>query len=271
MNEWFENLKPEAKLLWLYFLTCPSSNLLGIFEISLKRCSNDIGLSIEIIEKILKLFEKEKSAFYFSGRVFLPNWLKEQSFNPNMRKRAFEIFNELPDDYKNKINQLGYELTLKQTGNNISNINWLENKQLHDDFKGLPKGSEGLPKGSRIEIEREREIEKEIEKEIERETKNDLFSPVVVKKEQVAVETSYPFEGFWDLYEKKVNRYLSEKKYLKTTEEERKLIFANIPLYKKYQPDPKFRKNPDTYLNNRSWNDEYPKPINTNEENQVLA
>ena len=34
-----------------------------------------------------------------------------------------------------------------------------------------------------------------------------------------------------------------------------------IELYKQSQPDKQFRKNPETFLNNKSWNDEI---INTN-------
>ena len=30
----------------------------------------------------------------------------------------------------------------------------------------------------------------------------------------------------------------------------------HIPKYKQAQPDKKFRKNPETFLNNKSWNDE---------------
>ena len=34
-------------------------------------------------------------------------------------------------------------------------------------------------------------------------------------------------------------------------------IFETLPNYIKSTPDPKFRKNPLTYLNNKTWEDEY--------------
>jgi hypothetical protein len=64
------------------------------------------------------------------------------------------------------------------------------------------------------------------------------------------------FDLFWDLYEKKVNRVKSEKKWLSLKDKEREAIIDFIPRYKKNQPDPQFRKDPMTFLNNRSWEDE---------------
>jgi hypothetical protein len=70
-------------------------------------------------------------------------------------------------------------------------------------------------------------------------------------------EINISFDIFWDLYEKKVG----EKKKLiakweKLTDEERQTIINYIPKYKESQPDKRFRKNPDTFFNNKSWNDE---------------
>ena len=67
----------------------------------------------------------------------------------------------------------------------------------------------------------------------------------------------YPFDEFWDDYNKKVgDRDKIMKKWGKVSKSDRELIKAYIPKYKLAQPDKKFRKNPDTFLNNKSWNDE---------------
>jgi hypothetical protein len=65
------------------------------------------------------------------------------------------------------------------------------------------------------------------------------------------------FDEFWNLYDKKVG--YNEKlinKWNKLPESEKKLIFEYIPKYKIAQPDKQYRKNPETFLNNKSWNDE---------------
>jgi len=70
-------------------------------------------------------------------------------------------------------------------------------------------------------------------------------------------ELNIPFDSFWDLYEKKVgDRDKIIKKWEGLSDEDRKLIMDYIPKYKISQPDKKYRKDPQTFLNNKSWNDE---------------
>lgn len=64
------------------------------------------------------------------------------------------------------------------------------------------------------------------------------------------------FSDFWDLYDKKVEFEKSQKIWLKLSDTDRKLIMDYIPKYKIHTPDKKYRKNPTTFLNNKSWNDE---------------
>lgn len=67
----------------------------------------------------------------------------------------------------------------------------------------------------------------------------------------------YSFEEFWEDYEKKVGeKNKIAKKWEALKEEERMLIKEHVKSYKLSTPDKKFRKNPETYLNNKSWLDE---------------
>lgn len=67
----------------------------------------------------------------------------------------------------------------------------------------------------------------------------------------------YPFEEFWADYDKKVgNKTKIEAKWNRLSDSNKFKIKANIPLSKNGQPDKQYRKNPETYLNNESWNDE---------------
>jgi hypothetical protein len=65
-----------------------------------------------------------------------------------------------------------------------------------------------------------------------------------------------PFEKFWDLYDKKVGKPKCEKLWHKLSMEERVSCINYIPLYKQAQPEKQYRKNPETFLRNKSWNDE---------------
>ena len=67
----------------------------------------------------------------------------------------------------------------------------------------------------------------------------------------------YPFEEFWNDYDKKVGeKEKLSRKWEKVSIRDRKAIKEYIPKYKAHQPDKKFRKNPETFLNNKGWNDE---------------
>ena len=86
------------------------------------------------------------------------------------------------------------------------------------------------PLEGEIEIEEETEIEEEKEK--------------------------YPFGDFWNDYDKKVGLSKCEAKWPKVSEAEREEIRLYLPKYKESQPKKQFRKNPETFLNNKSWKDE---------------
>ena len=65
------------------------------------------------------------------------------------------------------------------------------------------------------------------------------------------------FEDFWDLYDKKVGKKEKiKKKWVKLPQKTKEEIIKYIPLYINSQPQKKYRKNPETFLNNESWKDE---------------
>ena len=87
-----------------------------------------------------------------------------------------------------------------------------------------------------------------------------------------SIYTKYSFGEFWDLYDKKRgDKGKIEKKWMKLSEREREAIMKYIPLYKEAQPDKKFRKDPDTFLNNKSWNDELIYENNGRQQKQAQA
>ena len=67
----------------------------------------------------------------------------------------------------------------------------------------------------------------------------------------------YPFAEFWDDYDKKRgSKEKLTKKWNNISDSEKQKIKEHIPRYKKAQPDKVFRKDPETFLNNKSWDDE---------------
>ena len=73
---------------------------------------------------------------------------------------------------------------------------------------------------------------------------------------EIVNENDIDFKFFWDAYDKKIDRPKCEKKWNKLPEETQLKILSHIEIYKKATPDKQFRKNPLTYLNNESWENE---------------
>ena len=78
-----------------------------------------------------------------------------------------------------------------------------------------------------------------------------------INKDIIKEDIVIVFNKFWDLYNKKVgDKEKLIKKFSKLSQQDINAIMIYIPKYKQATPDKKFRKNPETFLNNRSWNDE---------------
>ncbi len=140
-DSWISSLTTEEKLLYIYFLTSPLSNLLGIYEITLKRISYDTGLTQDKISKYLKSFERMRKAIFIADYIVLFNFIKNQSFNPKMETGARQLFSDLPNILKDKLKEYGII-----------------------DYDSLSNGIDSIE-----QKEKEKEYEKEYEKEIEKE------------------------------------------------------------------------------------------------------
>lgn len=84
------------------------------------------------------------------------------------------------------------------------------------------------------------------------------------------IKDEYTFERAWNLYNKKVGcKAKLEKKWKSMSLKDRKAAIEYIPLYVISQPDKQYRKNFQTFLNQRGWEDELigatPPPAAVNE------
>ena len=91
-----------------------------------------------------------------------------------------------------------------------------------------------------------------------REEKIDPTTPVNDEEiTPVQIVTALTFDEFWELYDKKVGlKEKVRKRFEAITEKDREKMIDHISDYKLSQPDKQYRKDPMTYLNNKSWNDE---------------
>ena len=72
-----------------------------------------------------------------------------------------------------------------------------------------------------------------------------------------AEDNGIAFSVFWELYDyKKGDKNKLEAKWFKLKKIDKEKIIAYLPLYIKSTPEKKYRKHPETFLNNRAWEDE---------------
>lgn len=145
-DTWFEELSVDRKLLFIYLITNEKTNMLGIYEISIRKISFETGIPADKITESFVYFEKFEKIKYQNNRVILLNFLKHQKYNLNMKKSAIDCYNSLPD-------------SLKIDGHPILERN-------NKGFETLCKGF-GMVRKIEEEVEYELEEEKEEENEIE--------------------------------------------------------------------------------------------------------
>ena len=144
-DPFIEELTPSQKLLFLYLITNEKTNMLGIYESSIKKISFETGIKKDDIEKALKEFERLKKVNYRNNYVILINYMKHQNFNTNMKKSAIDVYNNLPNELKD------------------SNIAISKNNPL-EGFETL-LNSFGMVR--KVEVEYEVEVEEEYKLELE--------------------------------------------------------------------------------------------------------
>jgi hypothetical protein len=106
-DPFIEELTPSEKLLYIYFITNEKTNMLGIYEVSIKKICFETGLTKEIVLKAFETFRLSGKIKYDSNFIILVNFIKHQNYNPNMKKAAIECYNNLPNHLK--INDLSIE------------------------------------------------------------------------------------------------------------------------------------------------------------------
>lgn len=89
---------PSEKLLFLYLLTNTLTNIVGIYEISIKRIAFDTGLDKDMVINMLKKFETDDKIKYENGWLAFKNFIKHQLDNPKINAAMKELLKEVPDD-----------------------------------------------------------------------------------------------------------------------------------------------------------------------------
>ena len=217
-----EELEPLQRYFYLYLMTNSKTTQCGCYEISSKLIKYETGLNQNQVDNFIELLEKNNKIKFSkeTNEFLLINWLKHNSFTSPKVKACI---NKEINNIKNQVF--------------IDFINSVINNETTIDSLLIV-----YPNTIHTDTQKEKEKEKEEKKE-NKDNKNTLVC-------------DDEFEDFWLLYDKKVSKPICIKKWNKISKEDKELIFKNLPAYIKSTPDKKYRKNPETWLNQECWNDE---------------
>lgn len=94
-DDYFVDLSIEEKMVWMYLLTNPASDLRPFYKLPSKKVS-DFRLGCDF-ESHLKKFEQDGKILVCDGYVYIINWEKHQSLNEKQKIGIENAFKELPE------------------------------------------------------------------------------------------------------------------------------------------------------------------------------
>jgi len=109
-DDWIQSLDPSEKLLYLYLMTNPLTNIAGIYKIANRRISFDTGFNTDTVKMILDKFEKAGKACRYDEYVIIPSWPKHQKWETSSKIRAGieSILKKLPQGLLEHLKTIGY-------------------------------------------------------------------------------------------------------------------------------------------------------------------
>lgn len=113
-DSWIQTLDPSEKLLYLYYMTNPLTNIAGVYKITLRRICFDTGFNDSTIKHIQEKFEKAGKAFLIGEYIALPSWPNHQKWqkSKNIKDGIDAILASLPDFMIEKLESIGYKYPL---------------------------------------------------------------------------------------------------------------------------------------------------------------
>lgn len=96
VDHYIKDLTPNQKLLFLYFISNPFTNISGIYEMPLEQIELNTKIKVKEIVKTLIKFEKDDKIFYQEGWIIIKNFTKHQSEGEKVQKAIEKELKRLP-------------------------------------------------------------------------------------------------------------------------------------------------------------------------------
>ena len=121
-DDFFSELDPKEKLLFIYYLTNESVNIIHLYKCMPMRVSADTGIDTPIVLKAQEKFEKAGKIYFKNGYVYLKNASRFESYvgekNEVAKQKLFDRLSTEIIDWYNNITDRGID-----RGTKIGTIN----------------------------------------------------------------------------------------------------------------------------------------------------
>ena len=94
-DEWFLELEPESKLLWIYLFSNKRACLSGLYDIPMRVIMFEAGLSRDAIEHHLASYADAGKAFYEDGWILMPKLMRYNAHNITSPKIQGNLKNDV--------------------------------------------------------------------------------------------------------------------------------------------------------------------------------
>lgn len=95
-DDWFYDLDPSEKLMWVFLLTNDRQNVAGVFKANERWIGANTGFERQVVEMILSRFEQVDKIRRVDDWIIITNHYKHQSLSPKIESGIKRIVSELP-------------------------------------------------------------------------------------------------------------------------------------------------------------------------------
>lgn len=108
-----DELDPSEKLLYMYMITSPQSNMEGVYRTTLKRIAFETGLERDAVQRIAERFEDAGQAgLYFDTDqacwVVVCQAPEHMNSSPQIMRHASQVYQSVPDEVMDYAFSIGY-------------------------------------------------------------------------------------------------------------------------------------------------------------------
>jgi hypothetical protein len=144
-DSYIVRLSPSEKLLFLYLITNPLTNISGVYELPLRRVAFDTGIPADKVGAILKKLEEDGKLVAADGWVGMVNFIKHQALNPKIKQGILTELKRAPKSITNRLS-IDYQTLCVGVGSSSdSNSNLNPNLNSNSNARPIGKLSTTLP------------------------------------------------------------------------------------------------------------------------------